>query len=117
MKFTDLPASLRMAIRSAIEKTGADNIDYLADGRIQVSLPAEKSMTAVQNIERLGFKECGGYYFPLGTDAAPERLRHFGPGTAAAPRGDKPSYWLRWTFKLIQTAEIEMQVTLPEITR
>ncbi len=116
-RFTDLSDARRMELRAGIEATGADCIEYLSDGRIQIALPADHPMTAVYKIESLGFRECGGHYFPLGTDKPLTSLRHFGPGTHAAPKGDKPSYWLYWTFKLYVHPELQVEIELPELCK
>jgi hypothetical protein len=99
-RFYELAYGERDRLRAGIALAGGEDIDYLPCGWIQVALPVEGPMGCVRKIELLGFRERGGHYFPLGSDKAPARLRHYGPGTGAAPRGERPGYWLYWTFEL-----------------
>src|SRR4029453_2019288 len=106
MKFVDLNTETRLRIRQHIENlTGAESAGYYGRA-IQLALsnrwPIGKQIAA---IESLRLKSTGGCYFPLCSDKPQPHLRHFGPGTAAAPRGDHPSYWLYWNFE--PTEELE----------
>lgn len=97
MRFCDLDGETRLRLIRTIETTGAVVIHYCSDGSIQVALPRENVSGTIALIRTFGFNDLGGHYFPLGSDNPERNLRHDGPGTAAAPRGDH-SYWLFWNF-------------------
>lgn len=100
MKFVELNTETRMKIREAIENlTGAEPMGY-PDGNLQLALSSRWPIgKQLEFISALGLRPCGGCFFPLCSDKPQAHLRHFGPGTAISPRGDRPSYWLFWNFE------------------
>ncbi|GAF74571.1 unnamed protein product [marine sediment metagenome] len=93
--FCDQPAELRLAVHSAVSDAGGVVAGYHGSD-CQVALPVsaeacDKLVTALRSLGVIGDDRVT--WFPLGSDNPRETLRHFGPGTAAAPRGDRPSYW------------------------
>ena len=101
--FTDLPETERIAVRGVVEDMGGLVSSY-AGGHLSVALPSDGIATAALRRQlREGYSLIMGEtitYFPLGSDKPPHGMRHFGPGTAAAPRGDRPSYWCYARFTL-----------------
>lgn len=93
VSFADLPDEQRYSLYKAIEATGADVQEY-ADQGVTVALPSPAG-DAMRQISELGLELASLWYFPLGSDKPMDALRHYGPGTATAPRGDHPSYWLK----------------------
>lgn len=79
--FADLPDSYRMACRFAAEFSAGANVDGYIGG-LQLSLPVDhvlrlKLRDALASL-RLQEKPGSRFYFPLGTDRAPEHLNHGG---------------------------------------
>ena len=98
MRFSELDVEKRMETLHKIANIGAESAGYCGDC-IQVCMPSTRPVSeSIRIIECFGLKEHGGHYFPLGSDNPPASLRHFGPGTQAAPRGKPLSYWLYWNF-------------------
>ena len=98
--FCNQPAELRMAARDIVDDAGGYVAGYYG-GKLQVAVPSDhvkwaEMRSKLRDIGLVGEERIT--YFPLGSDQPPETLRHFGPGTAAAPRGDRPSYWLYQNF-------------------
>jgi hypothetical protein len=79
---TDITDDQRMALRYAIERTGAA-IEGYYDGTFQVALPNTGSPRKA--LRDLGLVPVPGssHLFPLGSDAPPDHLRHAGkyPGS------------------------------------
>lgn len=98
--FMDWPEGPRMAVRHVIEWLGGDIAGYCSDS-VQVRMPApgESFRTLCEVLRAAGLDDGQAFYFPIGSENVPEGQRHFGPGTAAAPRGDRPSY----TYSIIWT--------------
>lgn len=93
--FADRDVKFRMAAREIVDSCGGMVSGYHG-GCLQVALPSDRDscVELTRGLEALGLEgEQRWTYFPLGSDNPPESLRHFGPGTAAAPRGDRPGYW------------------------
>ena len=93
--FVDMPHDFRMAARTIVDDAGG-LVEGYCDDAIVVCLPADvdacRKMT--QALESMGLVgEQRWTLFPLGSDNPPESLRHYGTGSAACPRGDRPSYW------------------------
>lgn len=104
MNFVDASNEYRMRIRDIVDDNGGAILDYNTAGGITIAQPNMLDMMANMQkaLEAEGMLTDGTVtYFPLGTDNAPQHQRHYGPGTAAAPRGDTPSYWryIRFTLK------------------
>jgi len=95
--FSDLPAICRFAAREMIEDCGGYVAGYVPGG-LTVALPRVGALRLINQMVMAGFADRGGCLFPLGSDNPPDSLRHFGSGSAAAPRGDRPGYWLYWRF-------------------
>ena len=105
MRFSDMPEEYRMKARAIIDDNGGMVSMYHRG--VQVAMPNtfDGQNNIRQGLEAMGLMPEGGNnytltYFPIGGDNPPEQLRHFGPGTAAAPRGDRPSYWMYVNFFL-----------------
>jgi hypothetical protein len=99
-RFSELPDSARWAYRDLITSTGAEVDGYDADC-VRVSLP-NPAAPAIAALEAGGLElvEGGLYWFPLGTDAPPQHLRHDGryPGSAG--------FWLYARFRPVAAAEL-----------
>lgn len=101
--FADMPNDYRMRAREIIDNAGGMVSGYYDDA-LQVALPADDNAcrTMADALERMGLNgEPRFTWFPLGSDNPPESLRHFGIGTAACPRGDRPSYWKYRSFYVV----------------
>lgn len=93
--FADMPGEFRMAAREIIDDAGGMIAGYY-NGACQVALPSDPDACRqlTDGLAALGMAgEDRITWFPLGSDNPPESLRHFGIGTAACPRGDRPGYW------------------------
>jgi hypothetical protein len=93
--FSDMPDDFRMAARKAVDSAGGYVSGY-HDSALQVALPVDRDacVTMTAALTDLGLvAEDRFTWFPLGSDNPPDSLRHFGTGTAACPKGDRPSYW------------------------
>lgn len=93
--FHEMPDDFRASVRDAINRAGGMVAGYY-DGYCQVALPADREACielteAMKSLGMIG--EQRFTWFPLGSDNPPASLRHHGIGTAACPRGDRPSYW------------------------
>jgi hypothetical protein len=98
--FCDLPDRIRLALRDAIEDAGGYGAGYLGP-YVQVALPSPAG-PFFQAMEDVGLEldENSLHYFPLGSDAPPDHLRHqrgywlygnFSPGPSfRAPVVDSP---------------------------
>ena len=101
---TDVPGFIRMAYRDVVDLYGGDVTGY-EGGYFGVALPQQPELSGLcQTLRNLGLDCVRMAYFPLGSDRAPEQQRHFGPGTAAAPRGQRPGYWLFAKFAVRREA-------------
>ena len=91
--FSMLEDATRMKLRDAIEKTGA-YVDGYSGAFVRVALPNPAS-DALTQLQRQGFhlhlNEIS--YYPLVTDAPPDRLRHHGPRQWRRKDSEKPGYW------------------------
>ena len=92
--FCDLPDSQRIACRDAIDAAGGDVAGYYGEC-VQVNLP-RPSGPFLKAMEAIGLelKKDSLWFFPLGSDRAPEHQRHDGnyPGS----RG----FWLCGNFRV-----------------
>ena len=101
--FTSQTDDFRMESRGIVDFWGGEVAGYYDDA-LQVALPAnrEDCTSMARALEKIGM--VGGdsiTWFPLGSDNPPESLRHFGNGSAACPRGDRPSYWKYRSFYVV----------------
>ena len=93
MLFCDLPHDTRFAFRNAIESSGGEVEDYQGAG-VQVALPNPSGPFFLAMEEAgLDFVTSSLFFFPLGSDAPPEHLRH-----AMAKYGPNRSFWLYARF-------------------
>ena len=90
--FCDLPDRIRLAARAAIEAAGGLVAGYCGPAvQVAIPRPADPFLAALE-AAGLELDEASLHFFPLGTDAPPERLRHHG-----GYRGS-PGYWLLGRF-------------------
>lgn len=76
--FCDLPHDLRFQLRDTIEAAGGDIAGYCGNA-VQVAMP--RDVATFKDWMRLaGFRidQSSDHFFPLGSDSAPESLRHDG---------------------------------------
>jgi hypothetical protein len=94
-KFSDQPDQLRQSVCNAVYDAGGMIAGYYG-GAVQVALPADPDACRklADSLRALGMRgENSITWFPLGSDNPPDSLRHYGAGTVACPRGDRPGYW------------------------
>jgi hypothetical protein len=98
----EMPTDDRLRARAVVDEAGGMVAGY-CDGGFTVALPADPA--ACRKIDE-GLKMLGLIgehritWVPLCSDSPPESMRHYGPGTAVAPRGDRPMYWKYRNFYL-----------------
>lgn len=93
--FAAMPNEFRMKAREIIDTAGGMVAGYYG-GACQVAMPADEGdcREMTRQLEAAGLiGEDRFTWFPLGSDNPPDTLRHYGIGSAACPRGDRPSYW------------------------
>lgn len=93
--FCDESLDFRLSALRVVEDNGGAVCGYNGI-YLQVALPSdlESCNRLTAGLTKLGMRGCDRItWFPLGSDNPPDSLRHFGPGTAACPRGDRPGYW------------------------
>jgi hypothetical protein len=94
LAFCDLPDRIRMAARATIDAAGGDVARYFGP-YVQVAIPNPSGpFFAAMEAAGLELDDNSLHYFPLGSDAPPEHLRHFGPINASG----QPGYWLYGNF-------------------
>ena len=77
MNFCDLPWETSMEFRRAIEDAGGQVVAYQGQC-VQVAIP-RPVCAFMDDLLLAGLEPSGSmHYFPLGTDAPPERFRHDG---------------------------------------
>ena len=86
LAFCDLPDSIRLPLRDAIEDAGGYVAGYYGP-YVQVAIPYP-SGPFLQAMEAAGLEleEHSLHFFPLGSDSPPQHLRHYG------------GYWLYANF-------------------
>ncbi len=94
MNFVDLPTERRLDLRRYLEnKTGMEIAGYV-NNNLQVAFSNRMTISEQISIAHdMGLLYTGGCLFPICSDNPAAHLRHYGSGSAAAPRGDRPSYW------------------------
>lgn len=93
--FSEMPNEFRMRAREIVDNAGGSVASY-CDGSLDVALPSDTEACAAMSDELIAMglmPEAHSTWFPLGSDNPPASMRHFGTGTAACPRGDRPGYW------------------------
>jgi len=104
--FAEMPNWYRMEIRDIVDDNGG-MISHYDGPAISVALPSNviSAGAITAGLAKRGMMPGDTVtYFPIGGDNPPESMRHFGPGTATAPRGDQPSYWLYRRYTVEQEA-------------
>jgi hypothetical protein len=92
--FSDLPAEVRMAFRAAVDDAGG-GIETYSGPYVQVAVPFLKSTAAgLRHVDALAnaaglVRDSDGHFFPLGSDAPAESMRHPMPWKY----GDSRSFW------------------------
>ena len=94
LAFCDLPDVERFRLRNAIEQHGGIVDGYDGDS-VRVALPIAWR-EFIQSMEQIGLCQVPGsrHYFPLGSDNAPDRMRH--DGSYPGSRG----YWMYCRFNV-----------------
>lgn len=83
--FSDLPDDARMAFRYALDTIGAEVNGYHGDFvAVGVARVEGSTWAGIQACDRIAkdhglTRDDDGWYFPLGSDQLPERLRHAMP--------------------------------------
>ena len=92
LQFCDLPDAVRLSLRDAIDRAGGHVAGYYGP-YVQVAIPRPSGPFFLATEEAgLELDERSLHFFPLGTDAPPDHLRHDG-----GYRGSK-GFWLYGNF-------------------